>query len=49
MAPSDAKQQWLAAARAAIEIEAASLAQAAARLDGELIRAVDLIWPITAR
>src|ERR1039458_7234053 len=37
------KQEWLAAARAAVEIEAASLAQAAARLDGELIRAVDLI------
>ena len=37
------KQQWLAVARAAIEIEAASLARAAARLDGELIRAVDLI------
>jgi arabinose-5-phosphate isomerase len=41
------KQDWLDAARAAIEIEAASLARAAARLDGELIRAVDLIlaWP----
>jgi arabinose-5-phosphate isomerase len=37
------KQEWLAAARSAIEIEAASLAQAACRLDGELIRAVDLI------
>ncbi len=37
------KQDWLAAARAAIEIESASLAQAACRLDGELIRAVDLI------
>lgn len=37
------KQEWLAAARAAIEIESASLAQAACRLDGELIRAVDLI------
>jgi arabinose-5-phosphate isomerase len=35
--------QWLAAARSAIEIEAASLARAAARLDGELIRAVELI------
>jgi len=40
--PSD-KQEWLAVARAAIEIEAASLACAAARLDGELIRAVDII------
>jgi arabinose-5-phosphate isomerase len=38
-----AKQEWLAVARAAIEIEAASLARAAGRLDGELIRAVDLI------
>jgi arabinose-5-phosphate isomerase len=37
------KQEWLAAARAAIEIEAASLARAAARLDRELIRAVDII------
>lgn len=37
------KQEWLAAARAAIEIEAASLIRAAARLDGELIRAVELI------
>src|SRR5215472_4186725 len=35
--------QWLSAARSAIEIEAASLARAAARLDGELIRAVELI------
>jgi arabinose-5-phosphate isomerase len=38
-----AKQEWLAAARTAIDIEAASLSRAAARLDGELIRAVDLI------
>jgi arabinose-5-phosphate isomerase len=38
-----AKQEWLAVARAAIEIEAASLARAAGRLDDELIRAVDLI------
>lgn len=37
------KQQWLEAARTAIEIEAESLAAAACRLDGELIRAVDLI------
>lgn len=37
------KQEWLSAARAAIEIEAASLARAAARLDEELIRAVDTI------
>ena len=38
-----AKQEWLAAARTAVEIEAASLSRAACRLDGELIRAVDLI------
>jgi len=37
------QQEWLAVARAAIEIEAASLARAAARLDGELIRAVEII------
>ncbi len=42
MLPSD-KQAWLAEARAAIEIEAGALAQVARRLDGELIRAVDLI------
>ena len=34
---------WLAAARAAMEIEAESIRRAAARLDGELIRAVELI------
>jgi arabinose-5-phosphate isomerase len=38
-----AKQEWLAIARTAIEIEAASLYRAACRLDGELIRIVDLI------
>jgi arabinose-5-phosphate isomerase len=37
------KNEWLAAARNAVEIEAAALARAAARLDGELIRAVELI------
>ena len=37
------KQEWLAVARAAIEIEAASLSRAAARLDGELIRAVEIV------
>jgi arabinose-5-phosphate isomerase len=36
-------QEWLAAARAAMEIEAVSLHRAAARLGPELIRAVDLI------
>ncbi len=41
--PSDPKSDWLAAARAAISIEAAALARTAERLDGELIRAVDLI------
>ncbi|MGA2194291.1 MAG: SIS domain-containing protein, partial [Bryobacteraceae bacterium] len=40
---SGSKQEWLAVARAAIEIEAAALERTAARLDGELIRAVDLI------
>jgi len=35
--------EWLAVARTAIEIEAASLTRAAARLDGELVRAVELI------
>jgi arabinose-5-phosphate isomerase len=34
---------WLAAARAAMQIESASIARAAERLDGELIRAVELI------
>jgi arabinose-5-phosphate isomerase len=38
-----AKQEWLAVARQAMEIEAASIAAAGAHLDGELIRAVDLI------
>jgi arabinose-5-phosphate isomerase len=38
-----AKEEWLAIARKAVEIEAASLAEAAKRLDGELLRAVDLI------
>src|SRR5579863_9581347 len=39
----DPKQEWLAAARTAISIEAAALERTAKRLDGELIRAVDLI------
>lgn len=43
MVSDPVKKEWLAAARAAIEIEAASLSRAAGRLDGELIRAVDLI------
>src|SRR5450755_4749148 len=37
------ESDWLAAARAAMEIEAESIRCAAARLDGELIRAVELI------
>ena len=41
--PREGSEEWLAAARAAVEIEAASLARAASRLDGELIRAVELI------
>src|ERR1019366_3758322 len=41
---SDAdKQAWLAAARAAIQIDAGALERAALQLDGELVRAVDLI------
>src|SRR5580700_7996113 len=43
MNPDAAKQEWLAAARAAMEVESASIARAAQRLDGALIRAVDLI------
>jgi arabinose-5-phosphate isomerase len=42
--PMDADQQaWLAAARAAVEIEAAALERAAARLDAKLVRAVQLV------
>jgi arabinose-5-phosphate isomerase len=41
--PEAAKQGWLAAARAAMQIESASIAHAAERLDGSLIRAVDII------
>lgn len=43
MHPEAAKQEWLAAARAAMQIESASIASAAERLDGSLLRAVDLI------
>src|SRR5215467_6504919 len=35
--------QWLAAARTAMQIESSAIARAAERLDGELIRAVELI------
>src|SRR5664279_3614230 len=41
--PSGPQNDWLAAARTAMEIESASLERAAGRLDGELIRAVELI------
>lgn len=41
--PADPKQEWLAAARTALQIEAASLERAAEKLDGALIRAVDLM------
>jgi arabinose-5-phosphate isomerase len=40
---TETPNDWLAAARQAMEIEAASIASAAQRLDGELIRAVELI------
>src|ERR1035441_10468162 len=40
---SGPENEWLARARAAMEIEAESIRAAAARLDGELIRAVQLI------
>lgn len=43
MASDSEKQEWLQAARSAMEIEARSVTCAAARLDGELIRAVELI------
>src|SRR5215472_11117021 len=41
--PMSSPQEWLAAARAAMEIEAGALHLAAGRLGPELIRAVDLI------
>jgi arabinose-5-phosphate isomerase len=40
---SGPQNDWLAAARTAMEIESESIRSAAARLDGELIRAVELI------
>ena len=43
MTTESRKGEWLAAARAALEIEAEAVARAGRRLDGELIRAVDLI------
>ena len=41
--PFEPREQWLAAARNAMEIEASAISRAAVRLDGELIRAVDLV------
>ncbi len=42
--PSEStKQEWLAAARAAMEIESASIARAGARLDGAVVRAAEVI------
>lgn len=38
-----AGEEWLAAARTAMQIESEAIARAAERLDGELIRAVELI------
>jgi len=43
MASETEKQEWLQAARCAMEIEARSLDCAAARLDDQLVRAVELI------
>src|SRR5579859_6697724 len=37
------KQDWLSAAREAMEIESAAIARAAARLDGALVAAVETI------
>ena len=43
MAEEAEKREWLAAARTAMEIEAHAVTQAAGRLDGALVRAVELI------
>jgi arabinose-5-phosphate isomerase len=43
MSSGRSANEWLAAARAAMTIEADSIARAASRLDGELVRAVELI------
>ena len=43
MADEAEKQQWLAAARTAMEIEAQAVTRAAARLDHALVRAVELV------
>ncbi|MGA7238934.1 MAG: KpsF/GutQ family sugar-phosphate isomerase [Bryobacteraceae bacterium] len=48
--PSESDQDdWLTAARAAMEIEATSIARAAERLDGSLIRATKLILAHTGK
>jgi arabinose-5-phosphate isomerase len=49
MPSESAKQEWLAAARSAMEIEAASIACAATRLDGSLIRAAEIILAHTGK
>ncbi len=49
MPSESAKQEWLAAARAAMEIESASIARAAQRLDASLVRAVELIAAHTGK
>src|SRR6516164_11325065 len=43
------ENEWLAAARAAMTIEAEAIARAAERLDGELVRAVELILTQTGK
>jgi arabinose-5-phosphate isomerase len=43
MSGENANQRWLETAREAIRIESAALARTAERLDGELIRAVEII------
>jgi arabinose-5-phosphate isomerase len=43
MHPEAAQQEWLAAARTAMEIESAAIARAAERLDGAMVQAVELI------
>ena len=43
MDQADIRQEWLAAARGAMETEAAAISRAAARLDGSMVRAVETI------
>jgi arabinose-5-phosphate isomerase len=49
MQSAEAKPEWLAAARAAMEIEAEAISTAARRLDGNLSRAVELILGHTGK